>query len=68
MKIVAANHADSLRRPGEWEAAETVVLDSVGEELRSFYGEAEDALPHGLATLARQLDGAQATRSDHGGS
>ena len=35
MKIVAANHADSLRRPGE-ESIETVILDSVREELRSW--------------------------------
>lgn len=67
MKIVAANHADSLRRPGSWdttEAAEVVVLDSVRDELRSVYGEADDALPHALTALARQLDHAHAAGND----
>lgn len=68
MKIVAANYADSLRRSGEWETAETAVLDSVRDELRSFYGEAEDALPLGLAALAEQLDGGQPMRIDHNGA
>lgn len=56
MKIVAANHADSLRRPGESESTETAILDSVREELRSFYGEADDTVPLPLAILAQKLD------------
>jgi len=59
MKIVAANHADSLRRGGGWgadEGVETVVLDSVRDELRSVYGEADDAVPLSLTALAQQLD------------
>ncbi|MCJ2085593.1 hypothetical protein MKK88_06235 [Methylobacterium sp. E-005] len=56
MKIVAVNHADSLRRPGESESAELAIVDSVREELLSFYGAADDTVPHTLAALAQQLD------------
>lgn len=68
MKIVAANHADSLGRAGSWEtseAAEIVVLASVGEELRSVYGEADDALPHMLTALLCRLDFVPPSGSDH---
>ncbi|MEL6063264.1 MULTISPECIES: hypothetical protein [unclassified Methylobacterium] len=67
MKIVAANHADSLRRPGTSdtsEAAEVIVLDSLRDELRNVYGEADDALPHALTALARRLDPAHAAGHD----
>ncbi|MCJ2062567.1 hypothetical protein MKK63_07590 [Methylobacterium sp. J-088] len=67
MKIVAANHADSLSRTGGWasdEAVETVVLDSVRDELRSVYGEADTAVPLSLAALARQLDSAHLGSGD----
>ena len=67
MKIVAANHADSLGRAGSWEtseAAEGVVLASVGEELRSVYGEADDVLPLVLTALARRLDAVPPAGSD----
>ncbi len=57
MKIVAANHADSLRRTGDRTTAETTVLESVSEELRSFYGEANHVLPLELADLAERLEG-----------
>ena len=56
MKIVAANHAESLRRTGDGTQAETTVLESVREELRSFYGEANHVLPLELADLAQRLD------------
>ena len=56
MKIVAANHADSLRCPDAPDAADTAVLDTVRAELRGFYGAADDALPVELAALAQRLD------------
>ena len=56
MKIVAANHADSLRRPGSWDTDAIAVLDTVREELRGFYGDAHDDLPVELTTLAQRLD------------
>lgn len=59
MKIVAANYADSLRRPGAWNsnhAVDEAVLDSVREELRTVYGEADDVVPHALRALAHRLD------------
>ncbi|MCJ2073583.1 hypothetical protein MKK75_33155 [Methylobacterium sp. J-030] len=63
MKIVAANHADSLRRPGEPESAELAILDSVRDELRTLYGELDDAVPLTLAVLAQQVDHATSLRS-----
>ncbi|KQS74946.1 hypothetical protein ASG32_07530 [Methylobacterium sp. Leaf361] len=56
MKIVATNHADSLRRPGSRDSAESAVLDTVREGLLSVYGTADRDLPAELAALARQLD------------
>lgn len=64
MKIVLANHADSLRRPGQRDTAETAILDSVREELRSFYGEGDDVLPVELAALAQKLDYSRSTPGD----
>ncbi|MCJ2138189.1 hypothetical protein MKK69_29765 [Methylobacterium sp. J-026] len=65
MKIVAANHADSLRRSGDWDTAETTVLESLSEELRSFYGAADQVLPLELADLARRLEGSGMGPGDH---
>jgi hypothetical protein len=56
MKIVAANHADSLRRPCSRDSAEATVLDIVREGLRSFYGEGDDELPGHLTELVHRLD------------
>jgi len=64
MKIVTANHADSLRRPGERDTAEVAILDSVREELLSFYGEGDAILPLELAMLAQRLDYAGSARVD----
>ncbi|MBE7199132.1 MAG: hypothetical protein INR70_15215 [Parafilimonas terrae] len=57
---VAANFADTLRRPQSGDSTEAVVIDSVREELRDFYGEADDRLPTALAELVQRLDGAEA--------
>lgn len=64
MKIIPANHADSLRRPGDRETVETTLIDSVREELLSFFGEGDDVLPLELAVLARQLDYSDSMRGD----
>ena len=67
MKIVAANHADSLSRTGGWasdEAIETVVLDSVRDELRIVYGEADAVVPLSLTVLASQLDSVHSSTGD----
>lgn len=56
MHIVSANHADSLRRPGARDTAESAVLDTVRAGLLSVYGAAERDVPAELAALARRLD------------
>ncbi|XYD10229.1 hypothetical protein R1A27_06890 [Methylobacterium sp. NMS12] len=56
MKIVSANYADSLRRPGARDTVESAVLDTVREGLLSVYGDADRDVPAELAALARQLD------------
>jgi hypothetical protein len=56
MKIVAANFADTLRRPGTPETPEITVLDTVREELRGFYGDADYDLPVELTVLVQRLD------------
>lgn len=56
MKIVAANHADSLRRPGSPDTAEAAVLDTVRDELRGVFGEADADLPTEWTVLLRRLD------------
>lgn len=56
MMNVAANFADTLRRPESGDSAEALVLDSVGEELRGFYGEADEGLSTALAELVQRLD------------
>lgn len=57
MKIVAANYADSLRGPDTPDADALTVLETVREELRGFYGTADDDLPVEMTALAQQLDG-----------
>ncbi|MEE7506255.1 hypothetical protein MMR14E_25110 [Methylobacterium mesophilicum] len=56
MKIVPANHADSLRQPGARDTVEAAVLDTVREGLLSVYGAADRDVPADLAALARRLD------------
>ncbi|WP_246695081.1 hypothetical protein [Methylobacterium sp. P1-11] len=56
MKIVAANHADSLRRPGTRDTAESAILDTVREGLLSVYVTPDHDLPVELAALAQRLD------------
>ncbi|SDN21798.1 hypothetical protein SAMN05216360_106313 [Methylobacterium phyllostachyos] len=56
MKIVSANYADSLRRPGERDTGEASIVDTVREELLNFFGEGDDVLPRELAMLAQRLD------------
>ena len=57
MKIVAANHADSLRRPGALNTDAITVLETIRGELWGVYGEADDDLPVELTALAQKLDG-----------
>ncbi|MBP1179497.1 hypothetical protein [Methylobacterium sp. PvR107] len=56
MHIVAANYADTLRRSGSRNTAESAVLDTVRHELRCVFGDADDDLPADLTALARRLD------------
>lgn len=57
MKIVAANLADTLRRPGSCDPDAITVIDTVREELRDFYGDASDDLPVEMTALVQRLDG-----------
>jgi hypothetical protein len=66
MKIIANNHADSIRRPDARETVEATVLDTVREELLSYYGNAERDLPAELAALAHRLDHAPIARGAGG--
>ena len=62
MKIVASNFADTLRRPGTPETPAIAVLDTVREELRGFYGEADHDLPTELTVLAQRIDCSETSR------
>lgn len=62
MKIVAINHADSLRRPGARDTVESVLLDTVREGLLSVYGAAEHDIPAEMAAIVRRLDRPDMTR------
>jgi hypothetical protein len=56
MKIVASNHADTLRRSDAAATVASAVLDSVGAELRLHYGFPSDDPPEALARLAERLE------------
>ncbi|MGU3556159.1 hypothetical protein [Methylobacterium radiotolerans] len=65
MKIVSANHADSLRRPGARDTVESAVLDTVREGLLTAYGAADGDIPAELAVLAQRLDRAGPSACGH---
>jgi hypothetical protein len=63
MKIVAANYAENLRRQGSTDTGAVALIDTVREELRSLYGDAEDHVPLELAALVERLDRTDASRT-----
>ncbi|SFL86136.1 hypothetical protein [Methylobacterium pseudosasicola] len=63
MQIVAANHADSLRRRPWDDAPEAQVVDTLSDELRAHYGAAADEMPAEILALALRLDGTGAERA-----
>jgi hypothetical protein len=57
MRIVAANHADSLRRNLSDDRNAIRVVDSVTDELRIHYESATNDVPAEILALAMRLDG-----------
>ena len=56
MKIVAANHAETLRSRGSESNTERMLLETIGDGLRAFYGDAAPELPSALLSAALRLD------------
>jgi hypothetical protein len=63
MRIVAANHADSLRRRPADDRSAICVVDTVTDELRVHYEAATDDVPAEILALAMRLDGHTAQRT-----
>ncbi|MCJ2096801.1 MULTISPECIES: hypothetical protein [unclassified Methylobacterium] len=63
MHIVAANHADSLRRRPWDDAPEAQVVDTLSDELRAHYAAAADEVPAEIMALALRLDDTDAERA-----
>ena len=57
MRIVAANHADTLRRHPSDDRNAICVVDSVTDELRVHHESVIDDVPAEILALAMRLDG-----------
>ena len=63
MRIVAANHADSLRRRSGEDTAEIQGVDTLSDDLRAHYGAEIDDVPSEILALAQRLDGLVSERA-----